>query len=62
MEIKEKILKFLLGEKYYAHCLICGERLSEWFIKEGKMWCFSSHGTISPYRNHAEYRSTHKNN
>lgn len=45
-------------EKIYAHCR-CGKILSEWFVKDGRMWCCPyarGCGTVSDWSTHQEYR------
>jgi len=51
---------FRKKKKQYAHCLNCGERLSDWFVHptiDGlKMWCYIYCETISPWSSHKEWR------
>lgn len=48
------------AKERYAHCQ-CGQRMSEWFIKDGYMWHPEfAHGCgwVSPWVDHEHYRET----
>lgn len=46
-------------EKGYAKCR-CGQRMSEWFVKDGYMWhpeFVRGCGWVSPWTDHEDYRN-----